>query len=127
MYNINSEDTEIPFPVIVICAENNFLTKIGYNSQGLYKKNIMFRNLNLSEMIKTVKGINNNSEEFWYSQDDLLDQCALIDGTYYGCKFGYKAQETETIFFGQKIRSIVIAVKGSLDNYYISLNIPKDT
>jgi hypothetical protein len=122
IYNINSEDTEIPFPVIVVCAENEVPPPSGYNTQVLYKKNIMFRNLNISEMIKTVKEIKNSSDEFWYSRDEILEKCTMVDGIFYFCEFGNKAQETEIMKYGQKRQLVVVAVKGSLHSYYMNLN-----
>ena len=102
-----------------MCAQNeSHISRFGYNSQAFYRKKLEYRFKNSTEIADILEEIQTNNDEYWFSQEDLLEKCALIDTVYTRCKFGLESGEKKE----GKFSTIIVAVKGAyLQSFNYSL------
>ncbi len=111
-YNINTAKKYITLPVIVICPINP-TPVFGFHRQFAYKKFVQYKYENHTEVVKTLKNLQRNKNEFWYTSGEIIIWCSYMSGEYYECDYG-NSSEVVTELSAVNDRKISVTLKGIL-------------
>ena len=80
--------------MIVICPLNP-TPVYTFNRQGSYKKLTQYEKMNHTEVVKAIQDLKNNTNEFWYTYDEIIKKCGFLNGAYY--ESDYRRNYTQVI------------------------------
>ncbi len=83
--------------MIVICPKNP-TPVFGFNKQFAYKKLVQYEEMNQTEVVKTLKNLQSNTNEFWYTSGEIIINCYFILGEFHICDFGNNITEVDPMF-----------------------------